>query len=443
MEWLIELYRQYDLITKNNPLAATLMIPLVGGLVGGVIYFFKNVPSRIGSFIKRNTTVTLSLNNAGWDGNIDAYIAFDKWFMQSGSSKMSRNFFMFRQWSADLVDGETYKPYRIGIGNGMHFFFYNRRFFWFRKGTLDSSGAERQKEEIKISTIGWSGSCFDALTDLFNERKVGNTTTVHTQAEAGWTEFGKIIGRDINTFCMNRNVRFDIIEKIQKFIDEREWYLKKGFTHKVTFLLYGPPGTGKTTLVKLLAFFFRRDIYQLDLSACTNRTLVKALSTAKPGSIVLVEDVDQAGSAVRDRKKDQKEKEGTIGTTISFNDDFAPLTMSGVLNAFDGVVGLDNLIIIFTTNHPEDLDPAIRRKSRIDHEFLIDLMGSSEIYDFISLMYDDMSKEHSDRVKSLLEANNFRVPGCVVEHAFKEHRDNPILFLSDLHAHHINNMPLD
>jgi mitochondrial chaperone BCS1 len=42
------------------------------------------------------------------------------------------------------------------------------------------------------------------------------------------------------------------------------------------------------------------------------------------------------------------------------------ITLSGFLNALDGVVASEERIIFMTTNHPEMLDPALIRPGRVD-----------------------------------------------------------------------------
>jgi chaperone BCS1 len=436
MDWIAEIISHYNVITKANPLVATLLIPIVGGLM----YYLKNAPRALWSLIMRYTTVTMALNNAGYDGNVDAYHAFDRWFMQSGYKRFSRNFFMFRQYNGYKDD--VVKAYRLGIGNGVHYFFYSYRFFWFRKGRLESSGSEREKEEIRIFTFGWNHNVFEELVGLFNKKTENKSTiTIHTysQANGSWNEFADVPIRDINTFCMNQDLRNEIIAKLQHFIGNREWYRKKGLTYKTSYLFYGPPGTGKTTLARLLAGNFRRDIYMLDLNALSNTGLVNALSSVKPGSFVLIEDIDQAGGAVRNREK----KKGEAVTLMDAMSEMGNMTMSGFLNAFDGVAALDDVIIITTTNHPEDLDPAVRRKSRIDNEYLIDELTQVEVFQYFEQMYDEATEEQHTRALSFLSKNEIRLPGCEVENAFKENPDSPIGFLSVVHSRHMARIPIE
>jgi len=51
------------------------------------------------------------------------------------------------------------------------------------------------------------------------------------------------------------------------------------------------------------------------------------------------------------------------------------LNLSGLLNVLDGVVDTPDRILIMTTNHPEQLDPALIRPGRIDKKILLGYMA--------------------------------------------------------------------
>ncbi len=67
----------------------------------------------------------------------------------------------------------------------------------------------------------------------------------------------------------------------------------------------------------------------------------------KNGNIVLFEDID---AAFNKRK----------------GNDAKGITLSGLLNALDGVASPEGTAVIMTTNHPEKLDHALIRPGRID-----------------------------------------------------------------------------
>ena len=78
-------------------------------------------------------------------------------------------------------------------------------------------------------------------------------------------------------------------------------------------------------------------------------SLLCAMNSTRGPAIIVMEDVD----ALFNQHREKTEHTG--------------LTFSGLLNAIDGVCDTGTgVIIIFTTNHLERLDPALRRKGRID-----------------------------------------------------------------------------
>src|SRR6516165_7419974 len=75
------------------------------------------------------------------------------------------------------------------------------------------------------------------------------------------------------------------------------------------------------------------------------RSLIDALPVA---TLLLIEDVDCVF-------KDQRTTTAESGVTLS-----------GLLNALDGVSSRDGRVLFMTTNHPERLDPALIRPGRVD-----------------------------------------------------------------------------
>ena len=84
----------------------------------------------------------------------------------------------------------------------------------------------------------------------------------------------------------------------------------------------------------------------------TDDSLSLALNQAHTPALIVFEDID----ALFDGHREKTEQ-----FTVTF---------SGLLNAIDGV-GDSNIgtLIVFTSNHPERLDPALCRKGRIDRRF--------------------------------------------------------------------------
>lgn len=61
----------------------------------------------------------------------------------------------------------------------------------------------------------------------------------------------------------------------------------------------------------------------------------------------------------------KKSKTETKNDEVKPNEKKPPLTLSGVLNALDGVLEINGAILVMTTNFPEKLDAALIRPGRI------------------------------------------------------------------------------
>lgn len=89
----------------------------------------------------------------------------------------------------------------------------------------------------------------------------------------------------------------------------------------------------------------------------TDSSLATAILKAPTNALILLEDVDCAGAT---EKRVNKEK------TDGLHDLFCGLSLSGLLNALDGAQATDGTLFFMTTNHIENLDPALLRAGRTD-----------------------------------------------------------------------------
>jgi SpoVK/Ycf46/Vps4 family AAA+-type ATPase len=225
--------------------------------------------------------------------------------------------------------------------------------------------------------------------------------------------------------CIDPDTKEHLIAQIDRFTTEREWFYSKGLPHKLTVLLYGIPGSGKTSLVQAIATHYRRNVMVLDLSMLSNSGLMFAIASLPKGSILLLEDVDVQTGAVNTRQAAATKIQSSVelkeasedlvapeaptgwtpspaegsGTSMSMGDEIkgfglnresdAGLTLAGVLNALQGVIALDDIMVFMSTNHPELLDPALIRSSRVDCRYEIGAMSSDLIHEYIRNMYPE------------------------------------------------------
>jgi chaperone BCS1 len=78
----------------------------------------------------------------------------------------------------------------------------------------------------------------------------------------------------------------------------------------------------------------------------------------------------------------------------------AGISLSGLLNAIDGVASHEGRVLIMTTNHPEKLDAALVRPGRVDRKVGFRLAMREEVRELFVRMYR-VSEEDSEAVSSL------------------------------------------
>jgi len=143
---------------------------------------------------------------------------------------------------------------------------------------------------------------------------------------------------------------------------------------------YGAPGSGKTSIIHSLAGELGLDIYIVSLSRLgLDDTMLNSLITSLPERcIALMEDIDAAfrSGITRDmttedepEKNDGSDPDGRKPDTESGMEkgpSATRITLSGLLNALDGVAAQEGRLLFATTNRYSALDPALTRPGRMD-----------------------------------------------------------------------------
>lgn len=210
-------------------------------------------------------------------------------------------------------------------------------------------------------------------------------TVMYIPLGAEWRQFGyPRKHRPINSVILDQGLSETIVSDVREFISNSQWYMNRGIPYRRGYLLHGPPGCGKSSFITALAGELEYSICLLNLSerGMSDDRLNHLFSVAPEQSIILLEDVDAAFTS--------REESQQVRTAY---DGLSRLTLSGLLNAIDGVASTEGRIVIMTTNYLERLDPALVRPGRVDVKVLIGYASLTQIEQMFSRFYPEASLE--------------------------------------------------
>ena len=147
------------------------------------------------------------------------------------------------------------------------------------------------------------------------------------------------------------NASLDLVKEARRWRETERWHRERGLPWRRGYLLHGQPGTGKTALARALAEDLDLPVFVYDLATLKNDELLKAWNQmlSEVPCMALMEDID---AVFRGRKN------------IAVNSGPA-LTFDCLLNCLDGVQRADGLMVMVTTNHLDQIDPAIGQPGSI------------------------------------------------------------------------------
>lgn len=248
--------------------------------------------------------------------------------------------------------------------------------------TSNSSGPQR--ELLWLGTIGWGKKFFMDFVETsrkFSYKAENSSTVIYIQdgyRGSGWKKALQKKARQWESVILDGDIAESVYSEVTDFLGAQEYYLKIGIPYRRSFLLESPPGCGKSSFIASLAGRLGFDICYLSLGSqnLTDRLLQMQIRGAPPKTLILLEDVDVAfpdRSKATLALKEEKEKSPFGGGRDN------GITLSGLLNAIDGLVAAEGKLIFFTTNHLEMLDPALLRPGRVDRVISLKLASHSQI----------------------------------------------------------------
>lgn len=253
-----------------------------------------------------------------------------------------------------------------------------------------------------------------------------------------WTNrsFKNLFGQDI-----------DIIRKrVEFFRDNKHWYDEKGVPYTLGILMSGSPGSGKTSLIKCLANETQRHIINIHLSDSMTKSQLENLfyneqiqvfQNGKTDTytipidkrLYVFEDIDCQCDVILERNNKNKEQlleeenkrlkeqvdrlritlqdiangKKVVNVDTSYHNSTnasgasdkkeSKITLSFLLNLFDGILETPGRIMVITTNFIDKLDKAFTRPGRIDVARKLGMADSNQLLEMIEHRYDTVLNE--------------------------------------------------
>lgn len=218
---------------------------------------------------------------------------------------------------------------------------------------------ENSKQTIESVTLTMKGDGSELkslLKELFSRHVTKPKSTLEVRSYDGryWARSKDLPKKHHNGLILAEG-KLEHIEKIVRtWQHSKDWYISRDIPYRLGLLFYGKPGTGKTSLVKHLARITDYNIYVCMAAALSAESFIKAIAEVPKKTIILIEDID---CLYQKRQKTQKD-------LVDF---------SSLLNGLDGLVAVEDVILIMTTNNLHELDAALIRPGRIDEKIEISL----------------------------------------------------------------------
>lgn len=321
---------------------------------------------------------------------------------------------------------------------------------------------DRKRENFKVALYAEVDEC--EQTDIMEQfcqnclaEYINNLSSnkweqlIYTNDNGEWKSAPSNNTRKLDTIILKKGLKEELKNDIQLFLSSEEWYLERDIPYTRGYIFYGFPGTGKTSMIKALSLFCKRHIHSLNLSVVKSDTelldLFKKINYKD--TILVIEDIDAMNDIVKSRDTELKRSESPKSNKSDPRDyeseedrrrridrekreeeEKSHLTLSGLLNALDGVFQHHGRILIMTTNHPEVLDPALIRPGRIDSKYLFDNCDRDQIKGLYEMFFTQpCTNSNIDMIK-----NDSYSPAHITS-VFLRYRNNPqesLLHLDDI-----------
>lgn len=383
-------------------------------VTGGIIHAARTVPSRIGAFIKARICSRFVIEDSE-----DLYGAFSAWAVVNLRMWAPESFAAPNDFSSDRASHSECVSQSCGpqVNTRGTLIPVSATMYGFHKGAFILATASRRNVEFPsgngksyVNTLeisiapGGENRLREFVKSIASaevaRRRDERTVPLYRMVHCSWRACGDVLPRDPQTVVLREGQMQALIDDASRYLKRKEWYAKRGLPWRRGYLFYGPPGNGKTSACLGLAAALKSPLYAIQLaSVYDDNTLVDLFSNVVEGGVICLEDVDCLNIS--------KSREETSGGTHP--QERRGVTLSGLLNAIDGVGASEGRIVIMTTNHPENLDPALIRSGRVDVRYEFPNADAGQVRALAALFGATISDAEVEALsgKSMAEVQEF------------------------------------
>ncbi|KAI0305836.1 P-loop containing nucleoside triphosphate hydrolase protein [Multifurca ochricompacta] len=259
----------------------------------------------------------------------------------------------------------------------------------------EESRWDPDRSSLVVTIFSRDRSVLDSLIiEARNEWLSARSNKISIYASEGyvqqhdWTHVASREKRSLDSIVLDDGIKELLLEDARDFLKSKQWYADRGIPFRRGYLLYGAPGSGKTSVIHSLSGELGLDIYIISLSknGLDDASLNALISSLPEQCVAIMEDIDAAfthgltrdvtGTDFEDPRRDLSQRghdDRDGGQARGQNPGDSPagpkdsrITLSGLLNALDGISAQEGRILFATTNRYHALDPALTRPGRMD-----------------------------------------------------------------------------